>query len=141
MIASLDTAALQQRFALEWASAEPATPVFWDNEPVDAPPDDGHWLRFVVAPSQVRRVGFTRGGQVRMEGRGRVEIQVFAPRSTGTAERDRLADAAAMIFREWKSADGRIECSGADIFATPPDEADRWSMRRVSIPYLSRRFV
>lgn len=140
MITSLDSDALQQRFALEWNIAEPTVPVFWENAPDQAPPTGGHWLRFGIVPSTLRRVGFTRG-QVRMEGQGRIEIQVFAPRGLGTGERDRLADAAASIFHEWRSPDGRIQCSGADVFAPSADERDAWSMRRVSIPYLSRRFV
>lgn len=139
MITSLDTQTLQQRFVQQWGAAEPGVPVFWENAPDQATPANGHWLRFAVSPGETRRAGYTRGNSIRHESRGRVEIQVFAPRGAGTGERDRLADVAATIFKEWKSADGRLECSGADFSASTPNETDAWSMRRVSIPYLSRR--
>lgn len=139
MTNSLDSDAIHARFLSEWSEAEPSVPVFWENAPDKAPPQ-GHWVRFKVAPGSKRRDSFTRG-PTRHSTRGRIEVQVFAPRGAGTAERDRLGDVAGVIFDEWRSDDNAIECSGAEYSTPTPDETDAWSMRRVSIPYLSRRFA
>lgn len=141
MSSNLDASALQSHFALQWGIINPGVPIYFENGPAAAPPQAGHWARFAVQPAALQPVSFG-ATQRRYEGSGRVEIQIFAPRGIGTLERDSLADEAAAIFRNWRSADGAVECKlGAELSTPPADEREAWSMRRVSIPYLSRRLA
>ncbi len=141
MNSNQDVAALQSHFALQWSILNPDTVVYFENSPAAPPPENAHWLRFAVQPSSFLPVSFGTS-QRRYEGAGRVEIQIFAPRGAGTALRDTLADEAAGIFRNWRSGDGAVECNrGAELSTPPADEREAWSMRRVSIPYLSRRLA
>lgn len=141
MSMSQDAATIQQRFAQEWPTLNPTVPVAYENAAASIPPENEHWLRFAIVPSAVAPSSF--GPSIRRyEAVGRIEIQVFAPRGSGTALRDALADEAAAIFRNWRSPDGAVECKvGAELSTPPADEREAWSMRRVSIPYLSRRLA
>lgn len=140
MSASADTDILQARFAGEWAALNPGVPVIYENAPAEAPPKDAPWLRFAVRPQALQRAGYTAGAS-RHEGIGRVEVQVFVPRGSGTAMRDLLADEAGEILRGWRSTNDLLRC-GEPEFTTPtPDEREQWSMRRVSVPYRSTRLL
>ncbi len=84
---------LESTFATAWANT---TPVAYDNAPFKQPAD-GRFVRvtMVRGDSEQLNLGSVKGERQH----GVMMIQIFAPKNTGTATAEDLADQAAEIFR------------------------------------------
>lgn len=136
MTISADADALQARFVAQWAILRPTVPVAYENAPAIVPAPTGPWVRFAVRAGDLDR-GYIGSGSGLYRGQGRVWVQVFVPRQSGTDTLNAIVDDVASIFRRWRSADGAIQTDNVEITAIPGDPA--WHQVNVSIPYVSWR--
>lgn len=138
MTVARESEVIQARF-LEVSAGWPSPPqILYDNQPAETPIRDGPWMRFAIRPGAERVGGFPGISPRRTFRIGRVEMQVFVPRGTGTAEIDRITDLCAGVFRFWRYADPElvIRCGVAECSAL---DDDIHLARRVSIPYESEQ--
>ena len=131
-----DANAIQAIFAQRAGSLPNAPVIIYENAPGSAPPLDAPWIRFAVRPLAERQAAFTQPGQTRHIRLGRVEIQIFVPRGTGTAALEGLTEAVASIWRG--ASTGEIRFRGIDVFNI---DEERYLARRLSILYETSRYV
>jgi hypothetical protein len=131
-----DETMIVQRWLNRLPFVQNAPPVIYDNQPGEQPPLEGPWIRLAVRPSRLEQVAFPGPSVRRLLGSGRIEIQVYVPTATGTAELTRLVDAVIPIFRDWKVP--RFRVGPIDVFTI---NESGYLARRVSIPYESTRYV
>lgn len=120
---------LRERFYSEWDNR---TTVVFDNEAVSSPALDKPWTRFLVRPSETRRVAFGDAGRERKL--GILVGDIFVPKQSLDAEVYDLADTFATIFRSWRSVDGVIKCDGATRLNTI-DNDPNWFRVSVTIEW------
>ena len=82
---------------------------------------------------------FVYGGRVYSQ-LGRVVLQIFVPKSDGTALGYAIADEFTAIFRDWKSDDGWVRTSDEDVFVYPDGEDGLYQIN-VSIRWESLRHL
>ena len=133
-----DANTIRGRFAAEWTTLRPGTPVAYDNTPFDPALDavDGlgnpiPWVRLTVIPGD----GFQASlGTPRVwRSTGVVSVQVFVPVGEGDGAANELADDAASVFRG--VLDAGLTFRAPALTRVGPEGA--WYQINVATPYQS----
>lgn len=131
----IDLSNIRARFKAQWNATTTIT--LMAEAPERAVSKSDTYVRFSINPEDIERRTMGSGGI--FNGYGHIYLQVFTPKGDGTATAYEKAEAFAAIFREWRSADGKLVC-GRETYTTipsgPKTDPDYFCVK-VSVPYTS----
>lgn len=115
-------------FSAQWGSR---TPIAWPNDAYE-PQEGTPWVRVTILQESSDWEAITGSNTEEM---GRVVVQVFVPRDSGTQALNSLVDAARAAFRDADGPDIRFGAPGSRWIEYSEAEQPHWHQANVSVPF------